>query len=80
MCLHMDGADENYVLRLTRASYKQVKVKFRQFSTNLFSFVCAFRFHHFKMSGKVPLSLLLLFKCVCNEVCIRPHEYKVGFK
>ncbi len=63
---------------LTRAKYKQVKVIFRQFSTNLFSFVCSFRFHHFKMSGKVPLSLLLLFSncnnsgkfdeahCLCN--------------
>ncbi len=23
---------------------------------------------------------VLKFKCVCNEVFIRPHEYKVGFK
>ncbi len=23
---------------------------------------------------------VLKFKCVCNEVCIRPHEYKGGFK
>ncbi len=30
--------------------------------------------------GTLCMVSVLKFKCVCNEVCIRPHEYKVGFK
>ncbi len=42
----MDGADENSVLRLStvQSKCKQVKVKFRKFSTNLFFFVCPLDF------------------------------------